>query len=82
MVVTSSIDHGGGRQTRYAHLDKIAVSTNQPVQAGVRVGTVGTSGKPDLASPHLHFEVRYYTSSGWVAQDPENYLAMARSQQF
>ena len=74
------IDHGGGRQTRYAHLDKIAVSLNQTVQAGVQLGTVGASGKPDLATPHLHFEVRYYTSSGWVAQDPENYLAMARSQ--
>lgn len=64
------INHSGGRQTRYAHLATIEVKVGQEVNLGERLGTVGTTGLPDLKTPHLHFEVRYRTSMGWIAQDP------------
>jgi murein DD-endopeptidase MepM/ murein hydrolase activator NlpD len=68
------IDHGQGRQTRYAHLSRVQVSINQQVNSGDVIGAVGSSGRPDLPQPHLHFEVRYQLSVGWVAQDPEIHL--------
>ncbi len=65
------VNHQGGRQTRYAHLNQVFVRTGQSVKVGNKLGTVGTSGRPDTTKPHLHFEVRYYSSQGWIAQDPE-----------
>jgi murein DD-endopeptidase MepM/ murein hydrolase activator NlpD len=64
------INHPRGRQTRYAHLGKIQVQIGQVVKTGDVLGTVGATGKPDLNIPHLHFEVRYQSPVGWVAQDP------------
>ncbi|HBB32330.1 MAG TPA: hypothetical protein DDZ80_31225 [Cyanobacteria bacterium UBA8803] len=68
------INHQGGRQTRYAHLSSIAVRTGQKVQPGTSLGTVGNTGSPDISQSHLHFEVRYSSPAGWVAQDPELHL--------
>ncbi len=68
------INHQGGRQTRYAHLDNIQVRLNQQINAGDVVGTVGTTGTPDIDTPHLHFEIRYSMSVGWIAQDPIPHL--------
>jgi murein DD-endopeptidase MepM/ murein hydrolase activator NlpD len=65
------VNHQGGRQTRYAHLGRVSVAAGQLVKAGDTLGIVGSTGRPDTDSPHLHFEVRYYSSQGWVAQDPE-----------
>jgi murein DD-endopeptidase MepM/ murein hydrolase activator NlpD len=65
------VNHQGGRQTRYAHLNQVSVRTGQSVKVGDKLGTVGTTGRPDTTKPHLHFEVRYYSSQGWIAQDPE-----------
>ena len=64
------IDHGNLRQTRYAHLSKIDVRLGQAVVVGEQIGLSGTTGRPDIAQPHLHFEIRYQRSVGWVAQDP------------
>jgi murein DD-endopeptidase MepM/ murein hydrolase activator NlpD len=50
------IDHGGGIETRYAHLQKILVDEGEFVPAGGVVGKVGSSGR--ATGPHLHFEVR------------------------
>jgi murein DD-endopeptidase MepM/ murein hydrolase activator NlpD len=50
------IKHDGGLETRYAHLSSIAVTVNQPVDAGVRVGGMGNTGVG--TGVHLHFEVR------------------------
>jgi murein DD-endopeptidase MepM/ murein hydrolase activator NlpD len=50
------IDHGGGLETRYAHLQKILVEEGDFVPAGGVVGRVGSSGR--ATGPHLHFEVR------------------------
>lgn len=64
------INHQGGRQTRYAHLKSVTVQTNQTVKGGDLVGTVGLTGKPISIQPHLHFELRYASPLGWVAEDP------------
>jgi murein DD-endopeptidase MepM/ murein hydrolase activator NlpD len=65
------VNHQGGRQSRYAHLGRLSVRTGQQVKTGDTLGTVGSTGRRDTDKPHLHFEVRYYSSQGWVAQDPE-----------
>lgn len=64
------INHAGGMQTRYAHLSKIKVKIDSEVKAGDLIGEVGITGQPDIEQPHLHFEVRYQTPQGWIAQDP------------
>ncbi|WP_017314464.1 peptidoglycan DD-metalloendopeptidase family protein [Mastigocladopsis repens] len=68
------INHSGGLQSRYAHLDSIKVSVGQQVKKGDTVGSVGTTGTPTINQPHLHFEVRSSSSLGWTAQDPKGYL--------
>ncbi len=50
-----TIAHPGGTRTLYAHLSRVGVRVGQRVQAGVRIGRVGSSGKS--TGPHLHFEV-------------------------
>lgn len=65
------INHQGGRQTRYAHLQEVNVTTGQQVKPGDTLGKVGLTGSPDINKPHLHFEVRYNSPQGWIAQDPE-----------
>ncbi|MBD2210788.1 M23 family metallopeptidase [Calothrix sp. FACHB-156] len=68
------INHSGGLQSRYAHLDSIKVTAGQQVKKGDVLGTVGTTGQPAAKQPHLHFEVRSSSSLGWTAQDPKAYL--------
>ncbi|MEM8781158.1 MAG: M23 family metallopeptidase, partial [Cyanobacteria bacterium P01_G01_bin.49] len=70
------VDHGNGRQTRYAHLSRFGVKMGESVQTGDVLGYVGTSGKPDIVNSHLHFEVRYKFPVGWVAQDPSIHLSV------
>jgi len=50
------IDHGGGIITRYAHMRRIETKLGASIQAGERVGQVGSTGR--TTGPHLHFEVR------------------------
>jgi lysostaphin len=68
------INHTGGMQTRYAHLQTIDVKVGDTIQKGDVVGIVGMTGKPSTVEPHLHFEVRSSSNLGWVAQDPNRYL--------
>lgn len=58
------VDHGGGRQTRYAHLDKISVKAGEKVSQGQNLGAAGSTGVGTGA--HLHFEVR----EGAIAGQP------------
>jgi murein DD-endopeptidase MepM/ murein hydrolase activator NlpD len=50
------IEHGGGWETRYAHLHRIRIEKGDRVRRGDRVGTVGRSG--NASGDHLHYEVR------------------------
>ncbi len=52
------INHGGGIETRYAHMSKFSEKGRKGVQvsAGDVIGYVGTTGRS--TGPHLHFEVR------------------------
>jgi murein DD-endopeptidase MepM/ murein hydrolase activator NlpD len=65
-----SIDHGGGLETRMAHLSRIDVAAGARVAAGDSVGAVGSTGLS--TGPHLHFEVR----AGGVAHDPARWLPL------
>jgi len=49
--------HPNGTVTRYAHLSSFgeAVALGASIEAGVIIGTVGTSGR--TTGPNLHFEV-------------------------
>jgi murein DD-endopeptidase MepM/ murein hydrolase activator NlpD len=64
-----------GWKVRYAHCNKIFVTSGQAVKAGQSVGLMGTSGGSD--GPHIHFEV--FKGSDRV--NPMRYLP-APSQRF
>jgi murein DD-endopeptidase MepM/ murein hydrolase activator NlpD len=63
------IDHGGGWETRYAHLKSIEVKRGKKIERGTVVGTVGKSG--NASGYHLHYEIR----RDGRAVDPGGYLA-------
>lgn len=50
------VRHGGGWETRYAHLRSIKVSEGERMRRGDEVGAVGHSG--NASGDHLHYEVR------------------------
>jgi murein DD-endopeptidase MepM/ murein hydrolase activator NlpD len=62
------IDHGGGFKTRYAHLERILVTTGQHVTLGEHIGAMGSTGRS--TGVHLHYEV---WQNGRV-QDPTRFL--------
>ena len=64
------IDHGGGVQTRYAHMQagSITVNVGQKVSMGQQIGRIGSTG--NSTGPHLHFEVLL----NGAKQNPLNYV--------
>ena len=64
------LDHSGGFQTVYGHLESTKVELNQNVTSGMLIGSVGSTGAS--TGPHLHFEVREKGAS----RNPENFLPM------
>ena len=63
------IDHGFGFSTLYAHCTRLEVRKGQRVDAGQRLGTIGSTGRS--TGPHLHFEVRIDDH----AVDPLDYIS-------
>ena len=61
MVMTGRtliIDHGFGINTVYIHMSQIHVLDGANVQAGDKIGEIGTSGRS--TGPHLHFQVQWF----------------------
>jgi RHS repeat-associated protein len=66
-----AINHGGGLETRYLHVESIGVRVGERVQEGYGIALAGTSGRPaNVTDPHLHFEVRI----NGVPTNPVKYL--------
>ncbi len=66
--ISVEIKHGGGLVTKYAHMQKAAVTAGQQVTRGELIGYVGRTGR--ATGPHVHYEVRL---SG-VATNPTQYI--------
>ena len=66
---TVIIDHGQWVATVYTHLSSISVREGDYVQAGDRIGRLGSTGA--VTGPHLHFELRL----GGAAVDPLDHVA-------
>lgn len=61
--------------TVYAHLESISVWLGQRVQAGDRIGGVGSTGH--ASGPHLHFEVRLAENRYFATRNPELWMVPA-----
>lgn len=57
------IDHGAGRWSMNAHLERFLVANGAPVQGGQPVAMTGTTGTGG-AGNHLHFEIRENVTGG------------------
>jgi len=55
------INHPDGWQTRYGHLESVAIRKSQWAKQGEVIGSVGKTGNAGASGikPHLHFEIRY-----------------------
>lgn len=56
------IDHGGGMETRYCHLESVCVRPGEEVGAGMKIGDMGDTGRS--TGTHLHFELRIRGEAG------------------
>lgn len=74
------VNHSEGLQSRYAQLSSMRVKVGQKVKQGDLLGTVGATGEPSATQTHLHFEIRYASSLGWIAEDPVSMLQGARGE--
>jgi murein DD-endopeptidase MepM/ murein hydrolase activator NlpD len=62
------LQHSGGWQSLYGHMNSVAVRLNDRVGYAMILGTVGSTG--ESTGPHLHFEIR----NGGVPRDPASLM--------
>jgi murein DD-endopeptidase MepM/ murein hydrolase activator NlpD len=75
--LTIVLQHNDGSQdTLYAHLSQLFVRPGERIQPGMVIGKVGSTGVS--TGPHLHYEARSMTNTGWVAYDPGPQIEAAR----
>jgi murein DD-endopeptidase MepM/ murein hydrolase activator NlpD len=69
-----TVKHADGFESRYAHLQRIAVTRGAVVGAGQVIGysggAKGAPGAGNSSGPHLHFEIRRHG----IPQDPLTYI--------
>jgi murein DD-endopeptidase MepM/ murein hydrolase activator NlpD len=67
-----TVIHGGGMATLYCHLSEASVHSGQFVNAGDRIGSIGSTG--NSTGPHLHLEVhaqgRPVDPAAWLRRVP------------
>lgn len=61
------VDHGGGYETIYCHLNDFSVSDGQWVDRHEQIGLMGSTGHS--TGPHVHFEVNYNGDEVFVTGD-------------
>lgn len=66
------LNHGGGLLSGYFHLSEQLVQAGDTVEAGTPIGRVGATGR--VTGPHLHWVVRYGTTS----VDPRSLMEVGR----
>jgi murein DD-endopeptidase MepM/ murein hydrolase activator NlpD len=66
--LTLEINHGYGFMTRYAHCQRLKVSSGMKVERGDTIAYVGNTGKS--TGPHLHYEVLV----SQIPVNPINYI--------
>ncbi|MEO7794411.1 MAG: M23 family metallopeptidase [Thermoanaerobaculia bacterium] len=69
---TVVIANGDTFRTLFGHCQEIFVRPGMHIAAGDPIATVGDTGW--TTGPHLHYEIRRRTASGWTAVDPRDYL--------
>lgn len=68
------LNHGGGMETRYCHMSRMAVRSGQSVRRGQVIGYVGSTGLS--TGPHLHYEM--YRSGRAVNPATVNFVTRAQ----
>ena len=68
------LNHGGGLQTGYSHMSRIAVGNGTRVRRGQVIGYVGSTGLS--TGPHLHYEMY----RGGKTVDPSSVRFVTRAQ--
>lgn len=67
------LSHGGGLQTRYCHMSRLAVNRGMNVRRGQIIGYVGSTGLS--TGPHLHYEM--YRNGRAINPASVNYVTRA-----